>query len=126
MSFSPVMTTIGYNQTASYLGGKKYKVGFRRVRRMMHLMGIMPVCHRKHQSKLSNTLYIRLYLLRRLEINHRNQVWCIDITYIPIKKGFMYQTVIINVYSRLIVGWSLHNIGCFALYRSVSAGDYGI
>jgi putative transposase len=61
-----------------------YKVGLRKVRRMMRLMGIMPVCY-------------------------RNQVWCIDITYIPMKKGFMYLTAIIDVYSRFIVGWSLHN-----------------
>lgn len=55
------------------------------------------------------TVGIKPYLLRGLDIDHRNQVWCIDITYIPMKKGFMYLTAIIDVYSRFIVGWSLHN-----------------
>lgn len=60
-------------------------------------------------SKLGSASYIKPYLLRGLDIDHRNQVWCIDITYIPMKKGFMYLTAIIDVYSRFIVGWSLHN-----------------
>lgn len=57
---------------------------------MMRLMGITPVRHRKHLSKLGSAFYIKPYLLRSLDIDHRNQVWCIDITYIPMKKGFMY------------------------------------
>ena len=60
-------------------------------------------------SKLGSASYIKPYLLGGLDIDHRNQVWCIDITYIPMKKGFMYLTAIIDVYSRFIVGWSLHN-----------------
>ena len=61
------------------------------------------------QSRKRILYYIKSYLLRGLEIDHRNHVWCIDITYIPMKKGFMYLTAIIDVYSRFIVGWSLHN-----------------
>ena len=75
-----------------------YKVEPRRVRRMMRLMGIMPVSHRKSLSKLGTTCYIKPYLLRGLDINRRNQVWCIDITYIPMQKVFMYLTAIIDVY----------------------------
>lgn len=56
-----------------------YKVGLRKVRRMMRLMGIMPVLHRKHLSKLGSASYIKPYLLRGLEIDHRNQVWCIEV-----------------------------------------------
>lgn len=75
----------------------------------MRLMGMMPVCHRKHLSKLGSASYIKPYLLRGLDIDHRNHVWCVDITYIPMKKGFMYLTAIIDAYSRFILGWSLHN-----------------
>ena len=92
-----------------FLLGEGYKVGLSKVRRMMRLMGIMSVLHRKHLSKLGSASYIKPYLLRGLEIDHRNQVWSIDITYIPMKKGFMYLTAIIDVYSLFIVGWSLHN-----------------
>ena len=47
--------------------------------------------------------------MRGLKINHRNQGWSIDITFIPVKRDFMYLTAIIDFYSRFIVGWSLHN-----------------
>ena len=86
-----------------------FKVGQRRVRRLMRLMGIEAVYRKRSLSKLGQAVYIKPYLLRGLKIDHRNQVWSIDITYIPMKKGFMYLTAIIDVYSRFIVGWSLHN-----------------
>ena len=53
--------------------------------------------------------YIHSYKLRGLDITHSNQVWCIDITYIPMERGFLYLTAIIDVYSRYIVGWNLSN-----------------
>jgi len=48
-------------------------------------------------------------LLRGLEINQPNQAWAMDISYIPMRQGFMYLTVIIDLYSRYIVGWQLSN-----------------
>ncbi len=53
--------------------------------------------------------FIKPYLLRGLDITHANQVWCTDITYIPMRNGFMYLTAIIDVYSRKIVGWGISN-----------------
>lgn len=85
------------------------KVGTRRVRRLMRKMGIEAIYRRRSLSKLGQAVYIKPYLLRGLKADHRNQVWCIDITYIPMKKGFMYLTAIIDVYSRFIVSWGLHN-----------------
>jgi putative transposase len=49
------------------------------------------------------------YLLHGLEIKHANQVWCTDITYIPMAKGFTYMTAIMDVYSRKIVSWGISN-----------------
>ena len=92
-----------------YLLENGFKVGFRRVRRLMRLMGITAVYRRRSLSTLGTAKYIMPYLLRGLNITHKNQVWCIDITYIPMKKGFLYLTAIIDVYSRYIVAWSLHN-----------------
>ena len=86
-----------------------YEVGQRRVRRLMRLMGIEAVYRRKSLSTSGKTVYVKPYLLRGLKIDHGNQVWSIDITYIPMRKGFMYLTAIIDVHSRFIVGWSLHN-----------------
>ena len=72
-------------------------------------MGIMALYPQRNLSKLGLARYIHSYKLRGLEITHSNQVWCIDITYIPMKRGFLFLTAIIDVYSRYIVGWGLSN-----------------
>ncbi|WP_141743531.1 DDE-type integrase/transposase/recombinase, partial [Weeksella sp. HMSC059D05] len=59
--------------------------------------------------RLGRAEYVHPYLLRNLNITHPNQVWQIDISYVPMKKGFMYLTAIIDVYSRFIVGWQISN-----------------
>lgn len=86
-----------------------YRVNHKRVRRLMRLMGLEPIYPKPNLSKLGKAKYIHPYLLRNLKITHPNQVWAIDISYIPMKKGFMYLTVIIDIYSRYIVGWRLSN-----------------
>ncbi|WP_227411592.1 IS3 family transposase [Cruoricaptor ignavus] len=89
------------------------EIGFivnrKRVRRLMQVMGIATIYPKRNLSKLGKTSYIRPYLLRGLKIERPNQVWQIDISYIPMKRGFMYLTAIIDVYSRYIVGWQLSN-----------------
>jgi putative transposase len=84
-------------------------VNVKRVRRLLRKMGIMAIYPRRNLSKLGHAKYIRPYLLKGLKINKPNQVWAIDITYIPLEKGFMYLTAIIDVYSRYIVGWDVFN-----------------
>ncbi|HEY5587902.1 MAG TPA: IS3 family transposase [Candidatus Paceibacterota bacterium] len=84
-------------------------VNVKRVRRLLRLMGIMALFPKRNLSKLGLLKYIRPYLLRKLEIDHSNQVWEIDITYIPMAKGFVYLTAIIDVYSRFIVAWDVYN-----------------
>lgn len=84
-------------------------IGAKRVRRLMRKMGIEAIYRKPRLSKLGQAKYIKPYLLRGLEIVGANQAWAIDITYIPMKRGFMYLTAIIDVYSRFIVGWGLFN-----------------
>jgi putative transposase len=84
-------------------------VNHKRIRRLMRLMGLMAIYPKKHLSALGAAEYIHSYLLKGLTITRPNQVWAIDITYIPMKKGFMYLTAIIDVFSRKIVGWGLSN-----------------
>ncbi|MDK2840577.1 MAG: putative transposase [Anaerophaga sp.] len=86
-----------------------YLVNHKRVRRLLRLMGLMAIYPKKNLSKLGLKKYIHPYLLKGLNINRPNQVWAIDITYIPMKKGFLYLTAIIDVYSRYIVGWGISN-----------------
>ncbi len=72
-------------------------------------MGIMARYPIRNLSKRGHVNYIRPYLLRNLAINHPNQVWAIDITFIPMRRGFMYLVAIIDVYSRFVVGWDIFN-----------------
>jgi putative transposase len=101
--------TYGVIQMQDFLFALGYLVNIKRVRRLLRKMGILAIYPRKNLSKLGHVKYIRPYLLRNLEINRPNQVWAIDITYIPMASGFMYLTAIIDVYSRYIVGWGLSN-----------------
>jgi putative transposase len=85
------------------------KYGSRKIRRLLRKMGIEAIYPKKNLSRRGLVQYIRPYLLRGLIIERVNQVWAIDITYIPMKDGFMYLTAIIDVYSRYIVGWQISN-----------------
>lgn len=86
-----------------------YVVNHKRIRRLLRLMGLMAIYPKRNLSKLGLKKYIHPYLLQGLEIQRANQVWAIDITYIPMKNGFLYLTAIIDIYSRFIVGWGLSN-----------------
>lgn len=101
--------TYGVLQMQDYLLEEGYKVNVKRVRRLLRKMNIMAIYPQKNLSKLLQAEYVHPYLLRGLNIEHNNQVWEIDITYIPMQKGFMYLTAIIDVHSRFVVGWTLSN-----------------
>lgn len=82
---------------------KEINMSYERVRRLMRKASIMPIYPRRMLTQKGENKYIYPYLLRNLEISKPNQVWQIDITYIPMKNGFMYMTAVIDVYSRYIV-----------------------
>ena len=96
--------THGVLQMQDFLFALGFVVNNKRVRRLLRLMGIMAIYPKRNLSKLGLAKYIRPYLLKGLKITRPNQVWGIDITYIPMEKGFMYLTAIIDLYSRYIVG----------------------
>ena len=101
--------TAGVLRMQDFLFSIGFVVNEKRVRRLLRKMGLMAIYSKKNLSKLGQAKYIRHYLLRGLKIDHPNHVWAIDITYIPMKKGFLYLTAIIDVYSRFIVGWGISN-----------------
>ena len=101
--------TDGVISMVYYLRELGYPVGPKRIRRLFRLMGRQTIYRRKNLTKAGLREFIRPYLLRGLKITHANQVWCTDITYIPMAKGFMYLTAIIDVYSRKIMGWGISN-----------------
>lgn len=87
------------------LNDHSVSASYERVRRLMRKANIRPIYPRRQLTVLGKKKYICPYLLKGLEINKPNQVWEMDITYIPMQYGF----IIIDVYSRYIVGWGLSN-----------------
>jgi len=86
-----------------------YKVNIKRVRRLMKIVNWQTIYREPHTTTSDKTHYKYPYLLRGLKIVRCNQVWAMDITYIPMKTGFMYLTAIIDLQSRYVVHWSLSN-----------------
>ncbi|MCP4486356.1 MAG: IS3 family transposase [Gammaproteobacteria bacterium] len=101
--------TLGVIGMVDQFKDQDLRVNPKRIRRLMRKMGLMAIYPKKHLSVLGEAKYIRPYLLRGLSVARPNQVWCVDITYIPMQKGFMYLTAIIDVYSRKIIAWGLSN-----------------
>lgn len=82
-------------------------VGRKLIKRLMDEMGIYVIYPKPNLSKPGKEHKKFPYLLRNKSINFPNQVWALDITYIPMIQGHMYLTAIIDWYSRFIVGWAL-------------------
>ena len=99
----------GVLQMQDYLKIEGIHSNEKRVRRLLRKMGIEAIYPKKNLSKLGLAKYIHSYLLRNISIVKPNQVWAIDISYIPMKRGFMYLTIVVDWYSRKILGWQLSN-----------------
>ena len=79
------------------------------VRRLMRLMRLVPIYQTPSTSKKHPQHNIYPYLLRGLTIDRPNQVWCVDITDIPMRRVFLYLVAIMDWYSRKVLSWRLSN-----------------
>ena len=84
-------------------------VGRHRVRRLMTKMGLAPIYQRPKTSEPHPQHKTYPYLLRHLTIDQPNQVWCADVTYIPMRRGFLYLVAIMDWASRKVLAWRLSN-----------------
>lgn len=84
-------------------------VGRKRVRRLMRQMGIEALYRKPNTSRRHAAHPIYPYLLRNLSIERPNHVWATDITYIPMRRGFVYLVAIVDWYSRRVLAWRLSN-----------------
>ena len=94
---------------ASWLRRQGYNVNRKRVRRLMRLMGLEAIYRKPNLSRKHPANPIFRYLLRRLVIDRPNQVRAMDITYVPIRGGFIYLCAVIDWYSRAVLAWELSN-----------------
>ena len=99
--------TWGARQMSAQLKLRGYHVGRRKAGRCMCEMDISPIYPKMNLSKRMKQAKVCPYLLRNAVMDRPNQAWSIDITYLPMKHGFLYLTTIIDWYSRCIVGWEV-------------------
>ncbi len=97
----------GSRKMVEYLRRQGYEVNRKRVQRLMRKMGLASVSPKKRTTNPDKGHKVYPYLLRDLEINRPNQVWCSDITYIRIRGGFVYLTVVMDWYSRYVLSWEV-------------------
>ena len=99
----------GSRQMVRHLAREGVAVGRHRVRRLMRLLGLEAI-YRKPRTSVANPEHrVYPYLLRGLTIERPNQVWCADITYIPVQGGFLYLVAIMDWASRRVLAWRLSN-----------------
>jgi putative transposase len=99
----------GSRQIAAYLPQSGFSAGRHRVRRLMNIMGLQAIYKGPNTSKKHPQHRIYPYLLRKLAITRPNHVWCSDITYIPVKNGFLYLVAIKDWATRKVLTWRLSN-----------------
>lgn len=99
----------GSRQMARHMKRKGHKCGRHRVRRLMRLMRLVPIYQEPNTSKKNPAHKIYPYLLKGLAITRPNHVWCADITYIRMERGFLYLVAIMDWYSRKVLAWRLSN-----------------
>lgn len=97
----------GSRKMRNYLHRQGYKVNRKRVQRLMRKMGLQSIAPKPYTSKPHPEHRKYPYLLRNMEITCPNQVWCSDITYIPLPGGFVYLTAVMDWYSRYVLSWEV-------------------
>jgi len=99
----------GVRLMARYLRREGHWVNRKRVRRLMRKMGLMPIYEKPDTSKPHPEHKRYPYLLKGMNITEPNQVWCSDVTYIPMRKGFLYLVAIMDWASHKVLSWRLSN-----------------
>ena len=99
----------GYPRITDELRDQGRIVNPKRVARLMRLMGLQAIVPGPHTSRPHPQNPVYPYLLRDLEVIQPDQVWCSDITYLPMRSGFLYLVAIMDWFSRFVLAWELSN-----------------
>lgn len=100
---------LGSRRIREFLRRQGIEVNRKRVQRLMRLMGLEAICPKRHLSANGKDHRVYPYLLRGVAIARPNHVWAADITYIPMRRGFLYLVAILDWYSRYVLAWKLSN-----------------
>lgn len=99
----------GVPRMTDWLQTLGHAVNHKRVARLMRVMGLQAVLPGPHTSRRQPAHRTYPYLLRDLAVARPNQVWCADITYVPLRRGFLYLVAVLDWYSRYVLAWTLSN-----------------
>lgn len=99
----------GSRQMMDFFLDKEIVVNRKRIQRLMRKMGIEGMSPKRRTTLQLQGHKVYPYLLRNLEINRPDQVWCCDITYIPMRLGFLYLVAVMDWFSRYVISWRLSN-----------------
>ena len=99
----------GSRQMARHLRREGYTVGRKRIRRLMAKMGLVPIYQRPRTTVPHPDHQVYPYLLREMAVDRPNQVWCADITYIPMRRGFLYLVAVMDWSTRKVLSWRVSN-----------------
>ena len=99
----------GSRRIVDELATEGHVVNRKRVKRLMRRMGMNALYPKPNTSRANHAHKVYPYLLRDLNIDRANQVWCTDITYIPMRKGFLYLVAVMDWHSRKVLSWRLSN-----------------
>ena len=107
----------GTRRMRVWLKSQGQDVNRKRVQRLLRLMGLEAIYPKPRTTQRNAAHRVYPYLLRGVKVAHADQVWSTDITYVPMPRGFMYLTVVMDWYSRYVLSWALSNTleGSFCL-----------
>jgi len=99
----------GVRQMTWHLRNEGHLVNEKRIRRLMRLMGLMPIYQKPNTSRPAKGHKIWPYLIKGLRVDRPNQVWAADITYLPMRRGFLYLVAIMDWFTRKVLAWRISN-----------------
>ncbi|MGI4941949.1 MAG: IS3 family transposase [Janthinobacterium lividum] len=99
----------GSRQMMRHLRREGFAVGRKRVRRLMARMGLAPIYQRPRTTVPHPEHRVYPYLLRNMVVDRPNQVWCADLTYIPMRRGFLYLVAVMDWATRKVLSWRVPN-----------------
>lgn len=99
----------GVRRLQAWLREQGYAVNSKRLRRLMRVVNWQTVYRKPRTTRRDPAQQVYPYLLKNLPITAANQAWAIDITYLPMRRGFMYLCAIIDLHTRYVLSWSLSN-----------------
>ena len=99
----------GSRRMSVVLRQQGYQVNRKRVQRLMRQLGLEAIYPKPRLSQVHSEHQVYPYLLRNLVVTHANQVWCTDITYLPVLKGHFYLVAMMDWFSRKVLSWRISN-----------------